>query len=126
MLPAFPAVYSLEELLLEINELLVVSVSAFNMISPAGAAPLVSACIIPPPPNPVLSVMLTVWAVMAIVAGLVEEFPPAIVVLMVLLSRLTLVAGLPGPVTPWIVMFPAFPAAESPMKKGKLELVIRE
>jgi len=41
-------------------------------------------------------VRLTVWVVISMVAGVVDKAPPAIVVLVLLLSRLTCVAGVPG------------------------------
>jgi hypothetical protein len=61
---------------------------------PAGPSPLVLAVMSAPLDK------LTDCAAIVIFAGTLDEVPPAIVVLMVLLSRFTLVAELPGPLTP--------------------------
>ena len=94
MLPAFPAVESLKMLLLSISEsLATVSVPTFKVMLPAGAAPRA-------PARMTASARASVCAVIVMVAGVLVEVPPLIPVVIMLWSRLTLVAGLPEPVTP--------------------------
>src|SRR5215472_6685378 len=113
--PALPTVGSASVLVLETVALLAVSVPTFKKMPPAGAAPLVSAVILAP------LVRVTSFAVILITVdgvGLgfgapfesVGPCPPVIVVLMVLLSRLTVVTELPAPLGPCNAILPALPA----------------
>ena len=76
-----------------LNTLATVSVPTFKVMLPAGAAPSVSA-------RMTALARASVCAVIVMVAGVLAEVPPLIPVAIVLWSRLTLVAGLPEPVTP--------------------------
>src|SRR5437016_3335357 len=98
MRPAFPVdgtgvVTSKGRLLLGIIELLAVSVPPCKAMLPAGAAPVVSARIFQ-------ELAASVCAVIVIAPGIVAALPPEISLLIQLLSKLTLVAELPGPLTP--------------------------
>ena len=112
MLPAFPAIESAAELLLEIAEKnpAVVSVSTLKVISPAGAAPDVLALML----SPLSICRSSVCAVIVMAPGVLAALPPNITEVMPLMpTRLTWAAGLPAPLIPSIVMFPAVPAVDS-------------
>ena len=105
MFPAFPPSTEprkesprQKQLVLEISDWLgpwpAVSVPTFKTISPAGAAPPVSA------PMCVSSARASVCAVIVMAPGVVAALPPKISVRIWPLSRRTSAAGLPEPVTP--------------------------
>src|SRR5215472_18871460 len=77
-----------------------VSVPTFKVIFPAGPAPLVSAKIPVTRRTGASDNKLTVFAVTVMLAGVFVALPPLFVVEIALLSRLTLVAALPGPWSP--------------------------
>lgn len=91
------------------------SVLTLSAICPAGAGPIVLATIfaaLPPPGVPSL-VSTKESAVMVIADGVVAAVPPKTLELIEVSFRRTLVAVVPGPRTPWMVILPAGPAPAS-------------
>ena len=89
------------------------NVLALSAISPAGAGPIVVATMVAPPApcssgNAVL-VKRIESAVIVMGEGIVFAVPPKILLLTEISSSVTLVAAVPGPPTPWIVILPVAP-----------------